>query len=791
MYKISWDHEHNGILLNDTVRDKEEIMPPRPVFHEELNLLGFERYWTFSESDAPLLWAVGRGYYQNGRLIGEANGGNLYERPKLVIHDEVELTPINLELALERNQEALSICEDEAKDFTQWVYKTYRGKVDYFAVAFSGGKDSQVILDIVSQVLAPDEYLVIFTDTTMEIPFTYELIEETKDFFKNVYPELQFFTAYPPEDALKLWKQAGSPSRLHRWCCSVCKTAPFAKSIKNLFIQTEKNGQPKIVVFEGVRAEESARRSKYKRLTLNVKQMKQMNAEIILYWNVSEVFLHLFKRKIPLNKGYRYGLHRVGCSLCPFGSEWSENILREIAKEQTKQFIQIIEQQVLLGYQDHHNVEEYIYTGQWKKRAGGRGIFTDGSGIDIIQKDTEFKAILSNPKENFFEWIKTIGDILYKTSPNKIFGELTIYNKELFPFEIENIENNKKVFSIKTLGGNILSQNRIKKILYKTTYCIHCGACEVECPTGALQVIPKVKIETDRCIRCSKCVDFIEKGCIIAKSLSVTEGGRIMDKNKIATSKYQTFGMRREWLRGFLNNLETWFEKNTLGNRQVESMVAWLKDAELMDSQKHFTKTAFLLKNILKKNEKMVWEIIWVNFFYNVNLIRWYASKINWNTEFSTKQLISMIVDFDAQNQFETTKNAISSLFNLFKDDKSNIATPLGDDLKIGIIEKRGKDRYVKKIGTNEVDSMAIAYCLYRLAEAQKRYDFTVSEFYEDDFEGGPYKLFGISRERLEDYLRFIEEEKKQIVRVELAADLDNVFLREDLTSFDILQMIE
>ena len=51
--------------------------------------------------------------------------------------------------------------------------------------------------------------------------------------------------------------------------------------------------------------------------------------------------------------------------------------------------------------------------------------------------------------------------------------------------------------------------------------------------------------------------------------------------------------------------------------------------------------------------------------------------------------------------------------------------------------------------------------------------------------------MFGISKEHIEDYLRFIEEEKKQIVRVELAADLDNIFLREDLTSFDILQMIE
>ncbi len=44
MYKIKWDPEINGILLDDKIQ--KEIVPPRPVFHEELDLLGFEKYWT-------------------------------------------------------------------------------------------------------------------------------------------------------------------------------------------------------------------------------------------------------------------------------------------------------------------------------------------------------------------------------------------------------------------------------------------------------------------------------------------------------------------------------------------------------------------------------------------------------------------------------------------------------------------------------------------------------------------------------------------------------------------------
>jgi phosphoadenosine phosphosulfate reductase len=85
---------------------------------------------------------------------------------------------------------------------------------------------------------------------------------------------------------------------------------------------------------------------------------------------------------------------------------------------------------------------------------------------------------------------------------------------------------------------------------------------------------------------------------------------------------------------------------------------------------------------------------------------------------------------------------------------------------------------------------MTIAYSLYRFAEDKKRYDFTVSDFYEDNCEGGPYKLFGISREKLEDVLRYLQGEKNETVRVDLTGGLDNIFLREDIMSIDILKIL-
>ncbi len=241
MYKVKWDQDINGVLLSDKIEKRDEIVPPRPVFHEELDLLGFKQYWQYESSESPLLWSNGRGYYYHGILVAEAKGGNLYEAPVLTVHQEdLHLTPINIAQVVERNREAISICENDAKDFVQATYKKYSRKIDYFAVAFSGGKDSQVVLDIVSQMLAPDEYIVIFTDTTMELPFTYEIVERTKEFYKNIYPELRFYTAYPPKDFPKFWEIFVSPGRLHRWCCSVCKTAPFSKQLKELHKELER-----------------------------------------------------------------------------------------------------------------------------------------------------------------------------------------------------------------------------------------------------------------------------------------------------------------------------------------------------------------------------------------------------------------------------------------------------------------------------------------------------------------------------------------------------------------------
>lgn len=809
MFKVSWDIKNNGILLDDTIDNLNVITrPPRPVYHEELDLLEFYKHWRYPKSKYPLLWAVGRRYYYKGTWVAETKGGNIFDAPEVIIKDEginLELKPINIKKLIEKNQNALFVLENEAMDFVEDTFNKYkkgqtkarRKKVDFFIVAFSGGKDSQVILDIVSRVLHPDDYMVIFADTQMEIPPTYEIVEETKKQYQKLYPNLKFEIASSEQNIVDLWKEFGPPSRIHRWCCSVAKTVPFAKLPRAIYT---KNKQPNILVFDGVRSNESTRREGYNRIEKGKKHCFQINAEVIRNWNTIEVFLYLFYRNVKVNQGYREGLARVGCSVCPFSSFWSEFILNKSYKELTDKYLKIIHKYITsLGIKDENEINKYIKQGQWKKRAGGIGIDEKGSRIDFISEKPYLKSVITKPKENFFEWIKTTGNISNKKLNGKSYGE--IRGKDC----IFNFEVNKNTITVSNTYRDTIFLSKVKRVLYKTTYCIHCGACEVECSTGALKIsLNKIHINEKLCNHCGNCLNFEDRGCLVAKSLYVSNiGGGKMDNKLSGFHKYETFGIRKEWLTTFLYELDNWLANNKLGNRQINSMIAWMRDAELITQastrEKKVTNLCKLLSEIYQKDELLVWQIIWINLYYHSTLIKWYVDDLS----FYKKYLINEQFREEISNKYDgisirTIKNGLTSLLNMFEN------SPFGEELKFGVIEKEKNIRFVTKIGTDNIHPITIAYYLYKNAEEKERYGFTISEFYEDinsfDYEdlmnkcdkdtqkAGPYRLFGLSRPKFEAILVYLQENKNEIVRVDLKGGLDNIHLKEDLDCEKILK---
>jgi 3'-phosphoadenosine 5'-phosphosulfate sulfotransferase (PAPS reductase)/FAD synthetase/ferredoxin len=840
MFKITWDKENNGVLL--TMRSTEETLnvPPRPVFFEELDLLGLNKYWKYPKSKEPLLWACDRRYFYKGELVLEAKGGNIYDDPQLIFTDagkKLKLEPIDIELLRNKNETTMFLLEYEAMEFINTQYRRYRPnaaqqtvneavdfqqlaekqekklkekytvikedcdsfdimplleaekqgkqvvlntKIEMFIASFSGGKDSQVVLDLVSRVIPSNDFLVIYSDTGYEIPPSLEIYEQTKKLYQKQYPDLQFYLSKNHQDVLYYWDKMGSPSNIQRWCCSVMKTAPLYKKLKEI---NKKGKQPHVLTFDGIRGEESDKRGNYVRVGKEVKHSNVLNARPILFWNVVEIYLYLFKQKLPINPAYRCGLTRVGCVTCPFASNWNDNICLKKYPEKLKPFDDKIREIVIrAGVKD---VENYIKAGNWKIRAGGNNIESKSS-LNIISTMPDFKAVLTNSQENIFTWLKVLGKLNYTEQERIVRGEIK-YKKNIFPFELKQCDENNLLIEFKDVGNEILFVSHLKKVLNKSTYCVHCEVCEVDCPTGALSVIPMVTVNENKCIHCFKCLDFDEKGCVIANSIQIS-GGNKMGLKKASIDRYNNFGFRENWLAKYFEKTDAFFNDDSHGlnvQKQIPSLVNWLRDAEILKQKdKTITGLGKLLSQKYSESQNKIWEIMWINLTEKSEICSWFAANIDFDRIYSKTKMEILLKDSYAESSPTTLSNGLNALRNTFKE------SPLGKTMSVAVSTQVDKKPALIRKPYNDISPVAVAYSLYRYAESKKRYALTISELYDEKQTEGIYRQFGVSRERFETILRTLKEDKNRVLNADLNMGLDNINLREDLTSMDILEML-
>jgi len=245
------------------------------------------------------------------------------------------------------------------KRIIEW-YEYHNGNV---YVAFSGGKDSLVLLNLVRSI--HPKVVAVFNDTGLEYP---EIIEFVKTIENVIWlkPEMNYYQVIKKYGYPVIYKemagyieemQKGTTEKLkkkrlygadnknksgkisNKWqylinapfkisdkCCDYLKKKPAEKYEK----ETGRKA------FIGTMAEESnARKTDYYKYGCNSFSTSRQISKPLSFWTEKDIWEYIHKNNIPYSKIYNMGYSRTGCMFCAFGCQKEKGLNKFQLMKQT------------------------------------------------------------------------------------------------------------------------------------------------------------------------------------------------------------------------------------------------------------------------------------------------------------------------------------------------------------------------------------------------------------------------------------------------------------------------
>ena len=805
MYAYEWDSSTGGYIL--TPMPLAFSKEPRPVYYKELDILGFDKYWDYDKNDSfPYMWAEANNYYYRGRLVAKTKGGSLYTPPELVLIEDPEpegypLRFVDIPAMVDKNRQLM---EQLVQETIKKIYNTfieYQDKVDVFYVAFSGGKDSVVALDLVQRALPHNCFKVLFGDTGMEFPDTYETVEKIKQICAEEKIEfLQAKSKLKPENT---WQIFGPPAVTIRWCCSVHKTTPQIMQLREVLQKPDFTG----MAFTGVRGDESLSRSEYDAISYGGKHSGQYSCHPILGSNTAELFLYIYENGLTFNNAYKKGNTRAGCLVCPMSQGKHDYMKYKNYPDDTDLFINKIITTSGKNF-SKENYDRFVEQGYWRTRKSGRELsfghdkhvfeIVKGQNVITVQKKNEY----------WKEWAKTIGQvtslgdgefsIAYEGKSYAIRTISTQEGGEQFTFP--NIENSKSDIKFLSL---------FKSVIIKSVYCVNCGYCAAECKSGCIDMANGVHI-SNQCKHCFSCHD-IYSHCLRYNSIKNRIGAKVMT----GLDRYYSFGIKENWLRVYFDyeGTSSFWKSDGDGevpNKKKDAFLNFVKDAGLVDEDKSlkgkeykyikYKPNKFAEKMFsLGVDDESMWAYLMCNLVYaeDSEEFRWFIKNIPFS-ETSTPESIKLRLDEVMENDKSGLgKRNICDALKSFL-----IKTPFGKQLGLGSVidyeekvSSNGREtitlNYFVRGSWKNPDEKVILYALYKFAEACGNYrQFTLTRLLDTSVESAgisPTQIFGLNRETMEKILNGLTFNYPDLIEARFTLGLDNITLKSDKTANEIL----
>ncbi len=415
-----------------------------------------------------------------------------------------------LDDAVKANEYALYVLESRAKTFLAVMAGKLSGKP--VIVSFSGGKDSLVSLDLTLKAGLDPKML--FNDTGLELPETVETVERTA---KHYGVEL-----YVASAGDRFWKAVefyGPPGKDYRWCCKVVKLAPIANLTKKLW-----GGGALNVV--GVRAYESLDRARSPRVWRNRWLPWFLSVTPIHEWSQLAVWLYIRKYRLPYNPLYEMGYERIGCFMCPASYLAEFELVKEKHPDLWRKWMEVLEKwRRKLGMP-----REWATHGLWrwhgpatqKQRLARRIGVKLPSWRTQLEKWARVKPVKVNLDMDVFEieldsqlnqkGLEEQASVLgakARREENRLILEKPNVWRIIFDGRRIRVESRGQLRAAKLWEEGIDAL----KLLYRWSFCAGCRACEPTCPTGAIRVSDRPRVDPSKCIACRICIDT----CTIAE----------------------------------------------------------------------------------------------------------------------------------------------------------------------------------------------------------------------------------------------------------------------------------